>query len=204
MLPNISELGVNSAFQRPKPKTHPWLCRTRQSTLLCRWWCPGQKRWSPGTDPWCRQTCWSSPSSRPALWTHAPLRLCPRRQPDAFWQSRGGRRNRERWPRRRHQTPGYLQSISRTGCVCLHHRGKSSCTCPWKRSWGPAWGSIEWHWPGFLSRRRGIPALWEYGQRSRWCLYTAGRLQSACLHVVPMIKAQIKQHITGAEQLPLA
>lgn len=180
------------AFPCLKPKTHPWLCRTRQSKPLCRWWCPAQKRWSPDTGPWCRQTCWSSPDSHPGLWTRAPWRPCPHRQPGAFWRSRGGRRNRERWPRRRRQMPGCLQSISRTGCACLHRQGKSSCICPWKQSWGPAWGSTGWHWPGSLSRTRGIPVLWEYGQRSRWSLCTAGPLRSACLHVVPVITAQMK------------
>lgn len=58
-----------------------------------------------------------------------------------FWRSRGDIQSRGMLLQRHHQKPGYPKSSAKTVSFCQHHPRKLACTCPWKQSWEPVWGS---------------------------------------------------------------
>lgn len=81
-----------------------------------------------------------------------------------YGRSQVGRRSRGKWHQQHHRRQGYPWSTSRTGCSCRRCARRSACTCPWKRSSRPEWGSNGWRWPCYHASRRAHPVPWGYAR----------------------------------------
>lgn len=76
--------------------------------------------------------------------SHVKVTILPNNNSDEltlFWQSRGDIQSRGMLLQQHHQKPGYPKSSARTVSFCRHRPRKLACTCPWRQSWGPVWGS---------------------------------------------------------------
>lgn len=82
----------------------------------------------------------------------------------------------------------YQRSNARIVFFDPHHRGRSSCTCLWRRSWGLGWGSNGSRWPSCLSRRRWNLVPLGFLPHSLWFPCTASLRWSVCWHAGPTSK----------------
>lgn len=116
------------------------------------------------------------------------MRLCRCRQRVWFWRSQEDRRSRVRSHQRHLQMLDYQRSNARIVFFDPHHRGRSSCTCLWRRSWGLGWGSNGSRWPSCLSRRRWNLVPLGFLPHSLWFPCTASLRWSVCWHAGPTSK----------------